>query len=146
MSYTYTYPRPAVTVDCLIFRKVSGRWQLLLIQRDKPPFEAKWALPGGFVEIDEPLKTAAQRELKEETGLDETELKQFRTFGQPGRDPRGRTISVVYYGFLDGPAQTPNAGSDARHAQWFRLDELPGLAFDHDQIIQMAKEQLLLSR
>ena len=146
MSYTYTYPRPAVTVDCLIFRKVSDKWQLLLIQRDKPPFEAKWALPGGFVEIDEPLQTAAQRELKEETGLDETELKQFRTFGQPGRDPRGRTISVVYYGFLDDSGHTPNAGSDARHAQWFKLNELPELAFDHNQIIQMAGEHLLLFR
>lgn len=145
MSYTYNYPRPAVTVDCLIFRKVSGRWQLLLIQRAKPPFQEKWALPGGFVEIDEPLTTAAERELKEETGLREIELKQFYTFGQPGRDPRGRTISVVYYGFLDNSTQTPDAGSDARNADWYELDDLPELAFDHDKIIYMARKHFNLA-
>ncbi|MBS3806821.1 MAG: NUDIX hydrolase [Bacteroidales bacterium] len=142
MSYTYTYPRPAVTVDCLIFTQVHGTWQLLLIQRDKPPFEGAWALPGGFVDIDEPLQKAAERELEEETGVRQTDLKQFHTFGQPGRDPRGRTISVVYYGFADTHGQNPNAGSDARNAKWFDLNNLPDLAFDHHQIIDMARKQI----
>jgi 8-oxo-dGTP diphosphatase len=142
MSYTYNYPRPAVTVDCLIFCRFASGWHILLIQRDKPPFEGTWAFPGGFVDIDEPLPAAAERELEEETGLKGTKLEQFRTFGQPGRDPRGRTISVVYYGFIDAPHDNPQAGSDARNARWFDIHDLPPLAFDHSQIIEMALERL----
>ena len=144
MSYTYSYPRPAVTVDCLIFKQKGEIWQLLLIQRDKPPFEGSWALPGGFVDIDEPLEQAAERELEEETGMSGIRLKQFHTFGQPGRDPRGRTISIVYYGFAETSEHPPHAGSDARHARWFNLNDLPALAFDHDQIIGMARNHLNL--
>jgi len=138
MSYTYTYPRPAVTVDCLIFSRSGENIQLLLIQRDNQPFEGSWALPGGFVEIDEPLESAAHRELEEETGIHDIRLEQFHTFGKPGRDPRGRTISVVYYGFMDHQSQEAAAGSDARNARWFDILHLPELAFDHHEIIQRA--------
>ncbi len=144
MSYTYTYPRPAVTVDCMIFLPQQDSWHLLLIQRDKPPFEGSWALPGGFVEIEEPLPTAAQRELEEETGLSQIPVHQFYTFGQPGRDPRGRNISVVYYAFLNTIPPQAKAGSDARKAAWFDIHHPPALAFDHQQILDLAIEKLNL--
>lgn len=144
MSYTYEFPRPAVTVDMLVFSKRNDKTVLLLIQRDKPPFESSWAFPGGFVEIDETLDHAAYRELEEETGITETRLKQFKAFGEPGRDPRGRTISIVYYGFVDDEKKHLRAGSDARKADWFDINDLPPLAFDHDQIIEQAWEELEL--
>ncbi|MGM0530211.1 MAG: NUDIX domain-containing protein [Bacteroidota bacterium] len=142
MSYTYDYPRPAVTVDCLVFSRDNRNLRLILIQRDRPPFEKSWALPGGFVEIDEDLDEAAYRELKEETNISDLELRQFRAFGKPGRDPRGRTISIVYYGFADNEKTRPKAGSDAKNVGWFDINDLPALAFDHDQIIEMAREEL----
>ncbi|MFO8236190.1 MAG: NUDIX hydrolase [Bacteroidales bacterium] len=142
MSYTYDYPRPAVTVDCLIFRKNRDTYEVLLIQRDKPPFESKWALPGGFVEIDEELDKAAHRELKEETHLENISLKQFKAYGKIDRDPRGRTISIVYYGFADNENQNIQGGSDARHAKWFPINNLPELAFDHKEIMKEATEEL----
>ena len=142
MSYTYEYPRPAVTVDCLIFSRNHGNIRLMLIQRDLPPFENSWALPGGFVEIDEDLDEATYRELKEETDISGIELRQFRAFGKPGRDPRGRTISVVYYGFADNEKNLARAGSDARNVDWFDINDLPPLAFDHDKIIEKAREEL----
>jgi 8-oxo-dGTP diphosphatase len=144
MPYTYDYPRPAVTVDCLLFSRQDGRVDVLLIQRDKPPFEGAWALPGGFVDIEEPVMTAAKRELEEETGLKDIPLEQFYTFGTPGRDPRGRTISIVYYGFADRAQQTAHAGSDARNVRWFEIHNLPPLAFDHDEIISLAIKKLAL--
>jgi 8-oxo-dGTP diphosphatase len=144
MSYTYTYPRPAVTVDCLIFSRSGQTTWLLLIQRDKPPFEGSWALPGGFVDIDEPLETAAHRELEEETAIRDIRLQQFYTFGKPGRDPRGRTISVVYYGFMNHNSQQATAGSDARNARWFDILHLPELAFDHHDIIHLAIKKMEL--
>src|SRR6056297_2328876 len=138
MSYTYKYPRPSVTTDCLIFTKQTVQ-EILLIERKNPPFEGKWALPGGFVEIDEDLEESAKRELQEETGLTNISLYQLQTFGKPGRDPRGRTISVAYYGFItsEGEKQKAIAGSDAKNVNWFDLNHLPSLAFDHDEIIQM---------
>ena len=142
MSYTYEYPRPAVTVDCLVFSRENDKLWLMLIQRDRPPFQESWALPGGFVEIDEDLEEAAYRELKEETGINDIELGQFRTFGKPGRDPRGRTISIVYYGFTYNDSNLPQAGSDARNVDWFDVTDLPPLAFDHDKIIEMALQEL----
>ena len=144
MSYTYEYPRPAVTVDCLVFLSTQATTKILLIQRKNPPFKNKWALPGGFIDIDEPLERAAYRELKEETGISDIELQQFRTFGKPGRDPRGRTISIVYYGFIKNQNEQARAGSDARNAQWFDLNMLPDLAFDHDNILKLAKGELPL--
>ena len=141
MPYTYNYPRPAVTIDCLLFCKSKNQTSLLLIQRKQPPFKEKWAFPGGFVEIDENLEDAAYRELKEETGITNTTLYQFKTYGDVDRDPRGRTISVVYYGFVNPEDKTAQAGSDAKAAKWFPIDNLPELAFDHNKIIHEAVEE-----
>ena len=142
MAYTYDYPRPAVTVDCLLFSQPGASPDILLVQRDKPPYESQWALPGGFVEMDENLEEAVYRELQEETNLSEIALDQFRAFGEPGRDPRGRTISIVYFGFVDQDQHQPRAGSDARSVRWFNLDSLPPLAFDHGKIIALARQDL----
>jgi 8-oxo-dGTP diphosphatase len=142
MGYTYKYPRPAVTTDCLIFSSSNNQLYLLLIQRDSPPFEGKWAFPGGFVEIDENIDDAAYRELKEETGIVDTTLYQFKTYGEIDRDPRGRTISVVYYGFINSADASSKAGSDARATKWFPTNNLPALAFDHDKIIREALDYL----
>jgi len=109
--------------------------EVLLIRRKHDPFMGKWALPGGFVEIDEDLMDGAIRELKEETGLAQIDLKQFGTYGKPGRDPRGRTISVVYYGFVQEGESSVTAGDDAAEACWFDIKKLPPLAFDHGEII-----------
>src|SRR6056297_1563644 len=143
MSYTYKYPRPAVTVDCLIFTSHANPF-ILLIERKNPPFQGKWALPGGFVDMDEDLHESAQRELEEETGLTNIPLEQFYTFGKPGRDPRGRTISVAYYGFIQSGKEKEKAfaGSDAKNLKWFSLDNLPPLEFDHEEIIQMARKKI----
>jgi len=141
MAYTYAYPRPAVTVDAVIFRKQNGQEEVLLIQRGNPPFENQWALPGGFVDMDEDLETAAMRELEEETGLKNIPLQQFYAFGAPGRDPRHRTISIAYRGVLDKP-QPLQAGDDAKKAKWFLLDHLPEVAFDHSEIIEKARNNL----
>jgi 8-oxo-dGTP diphosphatase len=138
MSYTYQYPRPAITVDCLIFRK-EPELELLLIQRKFPPFENNWALPGGFVEMEEDLIEAAKRELNEETGLDGIDLYQLQTFGKPGRDPRGRTISVVFWGKSTNK-KSAVAGDDAKKARWFTISKLPKLAFDHEEILKIGFE------
>ncbi len=136
MSYTYKYPRPSVTVDCLIYR-LKPELQILLVERKYPPFENKWALPGGFVDMDEDLIEAAKRELKEETGLDGIALTQMHTFGKPGRDPRGRVISIVFWGKYELEIDAV-AGDDAKNVNWFPLSGLNKLAFDHDEIIQFA--------
>jgi 8-oxo-dGTP diphosphatase len=137
--YTYQYPRPAVTVDAII---ICNRISVLLIERGREPFKGKWALPGGFVDMDEDLETACWRELEEETGLRVGELKQFKTYGSVDRDPRGRTISVVFYSFQEEELIT-NAGDDAAKAQWFPLDNLPELAFDHQQIIDEFTSEIM---
>ena len=137
MSFTYKYPRPCVTTDCLIFRKIGDIWHLLLIERGNEPFKGCWALPGGFLEMEEDLDTCAARELQEETGLTGIELHQFYAFGAPNRDPRHRTISVAYWG-VDNTEQQAVGSDDAVEARWFALDKLPSLAFDHEQIIQKA--------
>ncbi len=136
MSYTYKYPRPAVTVDCLLY-KLLPETQILLIERKFPPYENQWALPGGFVNMDEDLKEAAYRELKEETGLEGLNLSQLKTFGKPGRDPRGHVISIVFWGEHTNTSKAV-AGDDAKSAEWFPLKHLPKLAFDHDEIINFA--------
>jgi 8-oxo-dGTP diphosphatase len=141
--YTYEHPRPALTVDLVIFAGLAGRRQILLIRRSREPFAGKWALPGGFVEMDESLEAAAKRELEEETGLRGVPVEQLRAFGDPGRDPRGRTISVAYYALLPaGAATTTKAGSDAGQARWFPTSDLPELAFDHAEIIAHALTRL----
>lgn len=139
MPFTYAYSRPALTVDTIVFRKIDGDLQVLLIQRRNPPFEGSWAIPGGFVDIDELLVDAAARELYEETGLKQLGLKQFFTFDAIDRDPRQRTISVVFVAFMLDE-QTPSAGDDASSADWFSMLDLPPLAFDHAIILQKCKE------
>lgn len=141
MIYTYAYPRPAVTVDIIVTRSLNGSPQILLIERKNEPFKNQWALPGGFVDIDEEIEDAAYRELKEETSVSEIKLHQFRTFGKPGRDPRGRTISIIYFGQLINNSQKIEAGDDAKNLKWFSIDDLPKLAFDHNYIIQTYIEQ-----
>ena len=137
--YTYKYPRPAVTVDTILISKQNS---VLLIQRSDEPFKGKWALPGGFIELDESLETACHRELEEETGLKVDKLTQFKAYGAVDRDPRGRTISVIFYSFQDEEA-IPMAGDDAANAQWFPLSQLPELAFDHQLIIDEFKAEVL---
>ncbi len=135
MPYTYDYPRPAVTVDIILFARREGRWHVLLTRRGREPFAGRWALPGGFVDENEDLPDAAARELEEETGLSGLALTQGLAYGRPGRDPRGWTITIAFYAALDRDPPAPRAGDDAAAAQWLPLDELPALAFDHDQII-----------
>jgi 8-oxo-dGTP diphosphatase len=141
--------RPSVTVDIVVLSQQEGRHQVLLVQRRKPPFEGYWAIPGGFVEAYEPLEAAARRELREETGLESTPLEQMHTFGDPGRDPRGWTISVAHLAVLseqEKEAWQPQAGSDASAAGWFDLENLPALAFDHEQILAHTIKALGLKR
>ena len=137
--FSYNYPRPAVTVDAIL---VSPQNSVLLIERGREPFKGKWALPGGFIDMDEELEIACQRELEEETGLKVGALRQFKAFGSVGRDPRHRTISVLFYAFTDTEL-VACAGDDAANAQWFPLDQLPELAFDHQQILQEFKAEIL---
>ena len=144
--YKYRHPRPAVAVDIALFQKLPRETTILLIRRAQDPFRGQYALPGGFVNIDEPLEAAARRELKEETGLKAEPLRQIHTFGAPERDPRGRVISVVYAGILNAETSSePQAASDADRAGWFDIKNLPPLAFDHRQIIQKALQALNLS-
>lgn len=137
LSYTYPYPRPALTVDAVVFKKENRDVRVLLIRRKNPPFTGNWALPGGFVDMDETLENAIERELEEETSLSKIELYQLHAFSTPGRDPRGHTISVVFWGRLD-QNQPAIAGDDAEDVKWYKLDQLPELAFDHKEIIEYA--------
>jgi len=131
----------AITVDAVIFKKIGISSELLLIKRKANPFKDKWALPGGFLEVTESLIEGAKRELKEETGVEIEDLEQIRTYGDVNRDPRGRTISVAYIGFLEKEVVI-KAGDDAKEAAWFNIDKLPELAFDHSKIIKDAKKYL----
>jgi 8-oxo-dGTP diphosphatase len=136
-QFCYDHPRPAVTVDVACFAEEGGTASILLIQRSRAPFEGRWALPGGFVDEHEALDAAARRELEEETGLTQTEMEQFRAYGDPGRDPRGHTVTVVFLATFD--RREPVEGmDDASDARWFTLDSLPALAFDHDRVIAEA--------
>ncbi len=142
-AYTYDYPRPALTADVAVLRLVEMP-EILLIQRKEEPFKNNWALPGGFMEMEETLEETARRELMEETSVRAAELIRFDTYDKPGRDPRGRTITQVFVMIWKEEMGQPKAGSDAANLQWFALNELPELAFDHQQIlsdvIQMIKE------
>ena len=142
MKYTYKYPRPALTVDCVVFGYSAGNLKVLLIQRDNEPFAGMWALPGGFVNMKENLDDAARRELREETGISDLFLEQLYTFSAIKRDPRERVISVAYYAMVNQISHLPQAASDARNAAWFSLDNLSPLAFDHDEILKMALYRL----
>ena len=142
MNYTYEYPHPAVTVDIVVFTIENDELKVLLIQRDQEPFEGQWAIPGGFIDIDERLSDAAKRELKEETGVSAAYLEQLYTFGNPGRDPRERVISVAYYALIPIDQLSLAAGDDARDAKLFGMNELPALAFDHDNMLRLAKQRV----
>lgn len=142
MSYTYRYPRPMVTVDMPVLRFHDGQVEMLLVQRDRPPFAGRWALTGGFIDMDERLAESARRELREETGLADVLLFPIGVAGDPGRDPRGRTITIVHAGILSPPFPQEQAGDDARKAGWFSIDDLPPLAFDHQQVVRDSLEEL----
>jgi len=142
LKYSYKYPRLAMTVDAILISENSAPKKVLLIQRKFEPFKGFWALPGGFVGMDETLKTACKRELFEETGLKDIPLKQFFTFDAVGRDPRHRTVTTVFYGVVTDPIPVLG-GDDAETAEWFAIDALPELAFDHDEIIQKFKTEWL---
>lgn len=141
-THCYKYSRPALTVDIVLFGFDEGDLKVLLIQRDLPPFEGKWALPGGFVRVDETLDQAALRELAEETGVKDVFLEQLFTFGKVNRDPRERVVSVAYYALVKLASHTVKASTDARNAAWFPVDETPSLAFDHAEILQAALKRL----
>ena len=136
MMYSYNYPRPAVTSDCVVITKEKVP-KVLLIQRGSEPFKGAWAFPGGFMEIDETTEQCAIRELEEETGLVVTDIHQIGAYSKVDRDPRGRTITVAYLSIIDAPAEV-RGQDDAAKAQWFPLSELPSLAFDHTDIMEDA--------
>ena len=142
-SFCYPYPHPAVTTDVVLFTIREDTLQLLLIRRRNPPYQGQWALPGGFLDMDEDLAACALRELKEETGIDDVYLEQLYTFGKPGRDPRERVISVAFYGLAPSASIELKADTDATEAAWFTFNELPELAFDHRQIVDKAHERLV---
>lgn len=142
--YSYEYPRPALTVDCVLFGwdLNASNLQILLIERKNDPYANHWALPGGFVDMDETTEQAALRELEEETGVKDVFLEQLYTFSGVERDPRGRVVSVAYFALIQPSAHKIIAASDAKNARWFSVNDLPPLAFDHDLIIQTAFERL----
>lgn len=140
MSYTYKYPHPAVTADCVVFGLVGQELQVLLIERGNDPYKGCWAFPGGFMNMDETAEECARRELKEETLLEVHELKQLGAYTAVHRDPRERVISVVFYTLVH-PTEV-KGGDDARQAQWFPVKEVPKLAFDHDLILHDALQRL----
>jgi 8-oxo-dGTP diphosphatase len=142
VAHTYEYPRPAVTVDCVVFGLDEAELKVLLIQRDLDPFKNRWALPGGFVRMEEDLENAARRELAEEAGIRDVFLEQLYTFGDVKRDPRGRVITIAYYALVNLAEHEPKAATDARNAAWFGASDVPALAFDHAKILDAALERL----
>jgi len=136
MSYTYEYERASNSADIAVFRKNDNQTEILLIRRKNEPYQGMWALPGGFMEMNEPLEVTALRELEEETGLKGVSLEQYRTFSQVNRDPRTRVVTTVFYGYADFENSHAAGGDDAEEAVWFSVEELPALGFDHQDIIQ----------
>jgi 8-oxo-dGTP diphosphatase len=142
MPYTYEHPRAALTVDCVVLGVDATELKALLIQRGLAPFKGKWALPGGFVRIEETVEEAARRELFEETGLQNVFLEQLYTFGALNRDPRERVVSVAYYALVNEMEHPARGASDATDAAWFPVARLPALAFDHSDILQAGLQRL----
>jgi 8-oxo-dGTP diphosphatase len=142
MNHTYQYPRAALTVDCVVFGFDESDLKVLLIERGLEPFKGRWALPGGFVRVEEPLDVAARRELDEEAGLTNVFLEQLYTFGAVGRDPRERVVSVAYYALVKLSEHTARAATDAANARWFPVSRVPRLAFDHADILGTAVDRL----
>lgn len=144
MSFIYEYPRPSATLDAAVLRTPGLEYpEILLIQRKNQPFKNRWALPGGFLEMEETPLHGAARELSEETGLTDLPLKPLFTCGEPGRDPRGRTITFVFGCLIRDSAKLPQGQDDAAAAQWFSLQDLPEMAFDHDRVIRQIEASLL---
>jgi 8-oxo-dGTP diphosphatase len=142
MAYKYEFPRAALTVDCVVFGLDDEDLKVALIERDLEPFAGKWALPGGFVRLDETLEEAARRELAEETGLSKIFLEQLYTFSEIGRDPRERVVTVAYFALVNIRDHRVQAATDARNAAWFPVTDTPSLAFDHEKILHAALERL----
>ena len=143
-KYVYDWPRPMVTVDAVVFTKADDKTKVLLINRGKEPFKGKWALPGGFIDMDEELEDAVVRGLEEETGLTGVRLEQMHTFGTVGRDPRGRQISIAFMGIATKGQDTIRAGDDAAEAQWFDIEKLPKeIAFDHNDVVSFAIKKFM---
>jgi 8-oxo-dGTP diphosphatase len=142
MAHTYEFARPALTVDVVVFALDEEDLQVMLVERDLKPFAGQWALPGGFVRVDESLEDAARRELEEETGLKNIFLEQLFTFGDLNRDPRERVVTVAYYALVNFEGHDVHASTDARNAAWFAVNDLPKLAFDHEKILKTAHERL----
>lgn len=141
-KYCYEYPRPSLTTDCVIFGFDGVDINVLLIERGIEPFKGQWALPGGFVQMDESTEEGARRELFEETGIKDVFIEQLYTFSDVNRDPRGRVISVAYFALVRTCSYEVIAGDDAKKAQWFKLCDIPSLAFDHDMILRIAHNRL----
>jgi len=139
-NYTYKYPRPSVTTDCVIFGFDGNSLKVLLIERGIEPYKGQWAFPGGFLNPEETAEEGALRELREETGLEAAYIDQFHTYTDPKRDPRDRVITIAYYALVR--IQEVKGGDDAAKARWFSLDEVPQLAFDHDRILRDAMKEL----
>jgi len=146
MPHTYDHPRMAVTADVALFAGASDSPDVLLIARRKPPFQGKWALPGGFVDMDETIAAAAARELAEETGVETADLRFGAYFDAIDRDPRGRTLSLAFWGWLGERRVTPKPADDAADARWFPTADLPPLAFDHRDIVNKALSAYRASR
>lgn len=144
MNYCYKHPRPAVTVDCVIFGEGNDSTHVLLIRRKNPPYQDCWALPGGFLDLGESPVAAAARELEEETGLTNISLTQFHTFGAPERDPREHIIAIAHYAIVEMNKHSPKAADDATALAWFHLKNLPELAFDHAEVIAVATDSTTL--
>ena len=142
MTFTYEYPRPAITADCVVIAR-ENEPKVLLIQRGNEPFKGCWAFPGGFMNMDETTEQCAIRELEEETGLKVTEIKQIGAYSKVDRDPRGRTVTVAYLAISD-KIEAVNGLDDAATAQWFPISNLPKLAFDHEEIMRDAKRLVSL--
>jgi 8-oxo-dGTP diphosphatase len=142
MAFSYEYARPALAVDCVVFGLDENDLKVLLIQRKLQPFQHTWALPGGFVRIDETLDVAARRELEEEAGVTDVYLEQLYTFGDISRDPRERVVSTAYYALAKLSDHRIRAATDAMGVGWFGLDDLPKLAFDHSAIVERAHDRL----
>lgn len=141
-TYTYDYPRPMVTVDVVVFTIIDDDLKVLLVRRAGEPFKGRWAIPGGFVGMDEPLDDAARRELAEETNVQDIWLEQLYTFGRPDRDPRGRVISVAYYALIAAEHRELVAATDTDAVGWFSVYDPPALAFDHQEVIGYALTRL----
>lgn len=140
LKYHYKYPHPSVTTDCVIFGFDGTKLSVLLVERGIEPYKGRWAFPGGFIKMTESAEAGALRELREETSLEAAYMRQFHAYSSPERDPRERVITIAYYALVR--LSEVRAGDDAAKAQWFHIDEVPALAFDHDRILRDAKREL----